>query len=385
MTKSVKVLKKPLSIPMTDRPKAFPPMPILYLELIENKKKIKPNLVDTEFVPKKSAEPSEPVLNTQPIVHPKQDLTEEPKPRSTKPKRKPFIEIIDDNDPIINLKEDKYDKSYRSQNRKSIAIDPVESKLKKLLNESDHEGDFMKKTRSSALNKPSIRDDEGPPIENIHSNQENPPLENKDFDLPPKLSELPKGEAPTLNNTNLKNMNLKDIPDSKEQDKLKSELMFKFDILKKKYKDATIPEFNQWSDYETMLRTYESTIKRVSLDSAVDNYKKYLIAGFVLMEFAVGKFISDASGFAQQQIVSISSYDKLLIELGEKSYVHKPSNIPVELKLLGLVIFNMFLFIIMKLIFKKTGLTTFMPGSTNNINNVNVKKRKMKGPSVNLD
>ena len=399
MTKTIKVLRKPLSVPMSDRPKAFPPMPILYLELLENKKKVNPNLVNKEFVPKKSVE----------VISENNPSSSFPKDSQKKSfhssfgKRNSIIELVDDkpdskpsqeDTTFDTFKQDKYEtkSTHTSYRNKSISVDPIENRLKKLLHDSDNENDpkksrdFMgnmnssiKKTRSSIVNKPNVAIDE------IEEKRESSNDSERRDGLPPKLSELPSIDSAPVTNSNLKNINLRDVSDTKEQDKLKSELMFKFDILRKKYKEAVIPEFTQWSDYETMLRTYENTIKRVSLDSAVDNYKKYLIAGFVLMEFVTGKFISDASGFAQQQIVSISSYDKLLIELGEKSHVHAPSKIPVELRLLGLVIFNMFLFIIMKIIFKKTGLTTFMPGSANNINNVNTKKRKMKGPSVNLN
>jgi hypothetical protein len=86
----------------------------------------------------------------------------------------------------------------------------------------------------------------------------------------------------------------------------------------------------------------------------------------------------------------MNTYEKLLIEIGEKSYVPTGSRWPVEVRLLFLIIMNAAFFIVSKMIMKKTGSNLL-----NMINNMNAtpssssvplqRKRKMKGPDINLD
>ena len=138
-----------------------------------------------------------------------------------------------------------------------------------------------------------------------------------------------------------------------------------------------------------MKKTYDSTVRRLSLDSSVENYKTYLIGGFMACEFLLGNFFKfDMQGFTQQQILSMNSYEKLLIELGEKSYVPTGSKWPVEIRLLFMIIMNAAFFIISKMIMKKTGANLL--GMINSMNSTatqpaTTQKRKMKGPDIDLN
>jgi hypothetical protein len=148
-----------------------------------------------------------------------------------------------------------------------------------------------------------------------------------------------------------------------------------------------------------MRKSYENTLRTLSLDKSVEDYKKYLIGGFMLMEFVCGNWLGfDMQGFTQQQIISMSSYERLLIELGEKSYVPSGSNWSVEVRLLFLIVMNAAFFIISKMILKKTG--SNLMGMINNMNapsssssnpntaspgNPMMRKRKMRGPNVNVE
>ena len=69
-----------------------------------------------------------------------------------------------------------------------------------------------------------------------------------------------------------------------------------------------------------MEHSYENTLRKLSIDSTVDNYKTYLIGGFMLVNLYREIFKFDMEGFTQQQIVNMSSYERLLTIV--KNHIH---------------------------------------------------------------
>ena len=270
--------------------------------------------------------------------------------------------------------QDRKSEKHKNRSRNTNDSDNLSERLKLLL--ADNES--IKSVSSQSIQKHKSRHEERSIRSFKHSSHDR-------REVPPTLDELEAGGL-YQRNTELRDINNLHQTDYEEEDG-KRELIFKFDLLKKSYKDATnIPEFSIHSDYNTMKKTYESTVRRLSLDSTVESYKTYLIGGFMLVEFVLGNFLKfDMQGFTQQQIVSINTYERLLIELGEKSYVPEGSKWPVELRLVFMIIMNAAFFIISKMIMKKTGANLM-----NMINSMNVssrpaaiaKKRPMKGPSI---
>jgi hypothetical protein len=128
--------------------------------------------------------------------------------------------------------------------------------------------------------------------------------------------------------------------------------MFRFDILKKSYKDAHVPEISQFMDLETLDRMYQDTVRRVALDSKVEGYRRFLNMGFMGVELLFSNVLKiDMSGFAKQQMSSMNSYEKILIELGEKSMLEKSkSQFPAEVRLLFAIIMNAVTFVMGKAI-----------------------------------
>ncbi len=144
--------------------------------------------------------------------------------------------------------------------------------------------------------------------------------------------------------------------DEIDEENKKRDILFRFDILKKSYKNVNIPDFNMYSDIKTMENTYQMTLRQVRLDSQVSNYKTYIMAFFMIVEFVLGKFMKfDMEGYSQFQMASMNSYEKLLFELGEKSIEKMKTQMAVEFRLIGLFVVQTVIFLIAKKLMKSTG------------------------------
>ena len=435
--KNIKVIK----VPMSDdeklsiyKPQIFPRLPRLYLELLENKIKIKQDLINKDYIPsdKKYDVIVEDTKKYDDEVNVKytKKYDDEVNDKYTKKydEDDKYTKKYDDDDKYTKKYDDdgrdndKYTKKYDDDDKYTKKYNDEGDKYTKKYNDEDDNkkyeddkkddfdsklDDYISKNKEKDVEKsysPSsnISDRLQQLLKDEPAKSSNTPFMKKsnnlnyrsvenykrhdDENIPPTLSEIEsqggikrKRELRDINNISR---------DEQEEEDLKRELMFKIDLLKKSYPNAMIPEFSIHSDYSTMKKTYDSTVRRLSLDSSVDNYKNYLIGGFMLCEFVLGSYMGfDMQGFTQQQILTMNSYEVLLIELGEKSYIPQGSKWPVEIRLIGLILINVVFFIVSKMIMKKTG--SNLLGLINNMNvknnNTNSAKRKMKGPNINLD
>ena len=436
------------------RPKKFPRMPIMYLELIENKDKIKAELVNKEYEPPKAIlnfEDKEPDNEIKENFEKRNEGAPKQKYESDSEKDSDSENSDNDNTSYRESYKDSYKRSHKdSDSDDSDKEDSDDEKPSKKSyshsdddSENDSDNEMNQSTHKSSHNSNNSDSDDEHNFKSSKndSGSESEPesVKNKakknnvsdedddDDDLSKKIKKLlqkdkeERSQSRSLNrslnrsqtrNISLPQQNYVKAPptlkqlkekgeikenigqifeptrNEQEEEDLKREILFKFELLKKSYKDITIPEFSIHSDYNTMVKTYESCLRKVTLDSTVETYKQYLMAGFMIVEFGCSKLLKlDMSGFSQQQILSMNSYERLLVELGEKSYVPNSTNWPVELRLLFMILMNAGIFIITKMIMKKTGANLL--GMFNNMNiqtqPTQEKKRKMKGPDINLD
>ena len=350
----------------------FPRMPTMYLELMENKDKVKQELVNKEYVPnggENIASLDEPVYHADDSGSISDDSYKEDARIEVISNGSSRHDDFRNEEPAFETRS-----SHHSSDGRNTPV-PLPSDFGSNHSHSEYGGSNRSDDRDSL----QLR-------EKLRANSE------------PQFQGQP-GGAPTLAELQSKgqyNNSGHVIPDitqtsPQEEEDLKRELLFKFELLKKYYKGADIPEFSVHSDYQTMSKSYEMAVRRLSLDSSVESYKTYLIFGFMGVEFVMGKWLKlDMQGFSQQQISNMHTYEKLLVELGEKTYVPGDSKWPVEVRLLFTVVIQAALFIMGKVMMKKTGtsvmsmMSNFTKGATDTPS-VKKDKKKMKGPSINLD
>ena len=316
-----KYIKKSRDTPLQDIPINFPKLENLHLELIEVKDKLKLNLPP---IPR-----SKPKLNPLIVVSPTHNINNTIKniEKFELPKSSPENK---DNETIdIEIKNPKnhravHKKQHIQKDKSSSERDPEDISIMKELGTGESTEIDADEAESAAVEESSGKNDED-------ANG----LEDEEYDIYAGLT--PEERA------------------AKEHE----EYEWRFRILKKQYgrtASIPIPEFNEHSDLNTMKKTYERTIRELYLDEAVDNYRTYLIAGWVCMEYVCVQWLQvDLRGFTNKQIRMMYRYDRYLIELGEKSYSRWGMNLPVEIRLLGFILLQAGIFYLGKILKDKYG------------------------------
>jgi hypothetical protein len=169
-------------------------------------------------------------------------------------------------------------------------------------------------------------------------------------------------------------------------DDKKREILTKLDLLRKKYPNnaKTIPDLNMQTSFSEMKSIYQLELKKLEIDSNVTNYRQYLMGGFMLIEYILGRFLRiDLEGFTQQQIINMQQYEIFLIEIGEKNYVPEGKKWSVELRLFFFIFIQATMFTVSKLILQKTG--NNLLGLFNDSLPQQTFKKKVKRPDIDIE
>lgn len=406
-TKKLSVIKIPNeNIEENVEIEKFPRMPRMYLELLENKEKVKPDLVNRDYDP----DGAESVISfyssknnnqkssfEEPLSKIEDDSLEDADSVSEKDDEEGSIS---ENDSVDNNSLDDDNESFekKSIDHSSIENDEDDEDELSFQDDSNNDNEFKFETNSELKFDETSQKDDDSLSKNSFQSEKNGTRDKLKQMLqaevrrpsPPRLSDLEKTGMLKTNRTIPTLDHLEVNEDEDEEDK-KRELLFKFELLKKSYKNVNIPEFSVHSSLKKMNETYENQLRHLTLDSSVESYKNILVGGFMIFEFIFGVWLKfDMSGFTQQQILNMNQYERLLIELGQKSYVPEGQQWPVEFRLIGMIILNAVIFIVSKMILKKTGsnlmgMMNHVQTSTPTKATPQEPKKKMKGPSINLD
>lgn len=134
------------------------------------------------------------------------------------------------------------------------------------------------------------------------------------------------------------------------------DLLYKLKFLRKSHPEVDVPPYSEHSDLETLRTIYKDAMREVNRDANFNTYKGWLVGGFLLIEFMSTQLFSiDMTGYAETQNAMMTKYETLLLELGERPYASFGSSLPIEIRLIGLILFNTAIFYIGKLIADKGG------------------------------
>lgn len=400
MVRELVVVKVPRSSPLTDRPINFPPLENLHLELVEIKKKLKKGLPPVQLVKKKPA-PLPPPKVENPSGIEAAAATSAASGGGTDGSEIELETTIGVKDDAPKTAKDRATAPEKQPTKPSKSAKPPKPPEPPEVGD-DEDGDD--------------EDEGGGDDEDEGDDEDDGGDDDDDDELAAELGDKPKN-APAPDPTTTAAVVAATAtaaaaaqeeaePDdpyaglSPEEREVKEreEYIWRFRILKKQYKNKAIPDFNEHDDLIFMKTTYDRTVKELHLDSSVDTYRTYLVGGFMAIEFVGINFLGvDLSGFAAQQMTMMERYDRMLIELGEKSYNRWGLNIPIEIRLIGFIVLQAGLFYVGKIIADRKGgsaisdLYKMITGqaaskpATPETKTEEAPKKKMRGPSIKPD
>jgi hypothetical protein len=231
------------------------------------------------------------------------------------PPSKPVTALPDDK-PQKKEKEDKKDEDEEDEETEEFDLDDEEAEMMDELGDSS-----SKKTKSSSGKTESKS-------KTSSSEEETPEEEEKEHDPYAGLT-----------------------PEQIEKKK-KDKYLWKFHKLRKGYHNPDsekLPSFNEHSDLYTMKTVYKRTVREINLERNISSYRMWLAGGCTAMEWVMTNWMGiDIGGFSSQQAKNMDQYDHLLIELGEREYNSWGSSLPVEVRLIGMVLLQAVFFYIGK-------------------------------------
>lgn len=145
--------------------------------------------------------------------------------------------------------------------------------------------------------------------------------------------------------------------DPVQDSKIRADYRVKFSILREAYPEMNIPDPDEKQTVPQIIESYKAYVKRIHIDSSVEQNNTYLIILWLLIEVVGCRFFKfPMQGYFKNQLKYMSKYNMLLIELGERSHSSMGEGWPVEARLLLMSLFNALIFVLVKTLADKISL-----------------------------
>lgn len=121
----------------------------------------------------------------------------------------------------------------------------------------------------------------------------------------------------------------------------------RFGILRRNNPTYVINEPSSSMPLREIHNQYLVYVKDIHVSRSVEEYKNYIVVGWLCMEVFAVKVLNleSARGYTQAQVNQMAKYEMLLIQLGERNYNSGGSSWPLEYRIFFLAAFNAVIFI----------------------------------------
>ena len=302
------------------RPYNFEPTPRLYLELLENKAKIRTDLRDKEYIPPQEfieQEQKRSEVDTkqeEKRSENKEEHSQHKEHRSEhsqhKEHRSEHSQYKEHRSERSQHKEHRSERSQHKEHRSEHSEHKEHHKHHHKEHGKRHE---EKEHHHKHYHKHDSRLKE---ILKTGSHEKSKTSATEKKLPPPSLAELQSG----IKGDGRLHVSPYASTGSTEELARKKILIRKLELLRQR--NPSIPIYTELTDLATLERDNMIYERQTHIETSIDSYKKYLIVAFTGIEWFIGYMIGlDARGLADSQMKNMKPYEDLLVELSEKTYV----------------------------------------------------------------
>lgn len=154
----------------------------------------------------------------------------------------------------------------------------------------------------------------------------------------------------------------------------KSDILWSLKKLKRYYTGKSFPHYDEFTSINDLKRILKEVKREAILDENVNQTRQYITMVWFALEKVCTEYLSiDLSGFTAYETQHMNEYQKVLVEIGERSYLNWSEGFPPELKLVYLMLTHAALFHVKK---NTTNFVDFI-----NILDTKQNQGEMRGPS----